>query len=72
MLEFMADASDLPILLDGDTGYGNFNNMRRLVRKLEQRGIAASALRNKQFPKANSFLNGERQPLADIGSSAAR
>src|SRR6202048_3609877 len=40
MLEFMADASDLPILLDGDTGYGNFNNMRRLVRKLEQRGIA--------------------------------
>ena len=24
-LEFMADASDLPILLDGDTGYGNFN-----------------------------------------------
>ena len=39
-LEFMADARDLPILLDGDTGYGNFNNMRRLVRKLEQRGIA--------------------------------
>src|SRR5579871_7010432 len=29
VLEFMADASDLPILLDGDTGYGNFNNMRR-------------------------------------------
>ena len=40
MLEFMADASDLPILFDGDTGYGNFNNVRRLVRKLEQRGIA--------------------------------
>jgi phosphoenolpyruvate phosphomutase len=31
MLEFMADASDLPILLDGDTGYGNFNNLRRLA-----------------------------------------
>src|SRR3984885_10759213 len=28
VLEFMADASGLPILLDGDTGYGNFNNMR--------------------------------------------
>src|ERR1700729_3050013 len=40
VLEFMVDASGLPILLDGDTGYGNFNNMRRLVRKLEQRGIA--------------------------------
>jgi phosphoenolpyruvate phosphomutase len=66
MLEFMADACDLPILLDGDTGYGNFNNMRRLVRKLEQRGIAGVCIEDKQFPKTNSFLNGERQPLADI------
>src|SRR5579862_6688352 len=66
MLEFMADASDLPILLDGDTGYGNFNNVRRLVRKLEQRGIAGVCIEDKQFPKTNSFLNGERQPLADI------
>ena len=66
MLEFMADASDLPILLDGDTGYGNFNNMRRLVRKLEQRGIAGVCIEDKQFPKTNSFLNGERQPLADV------
>jgi phosphoenolpyruvate phosphomutase len=65
-LEFMADASDLPILLDGDTGYGNFNNMRRLVRKLEQRGIAGVCIEDKLFPKTNSFLNGERQPLADI------
>ncbi len=65
MLEFMADASDLPILLDGDTGYGNFNNVRRLVRKLEQRGIAGVCIEDKLFPKTNSFLNGERQPLAD-------
>lgn len=65
-LEFMADASDLPILLDGDTGYGNFNNVRRLVRKLEQRGIAGVCIEDKQFPKTNSFINGERQPLAEI------
>jgi phosphoenolpyruvate phosphomutase len=66
MLEFMADASNLPILLDGDTGYGNFNNVRRLVRKLEQRGIAGVCIEDKQFPKTNSFLNGDRQPLADV------
>jgi phosphoenolpyruvate phosphomutase len=66
MLEFMADASDLPILLDGDTGYGNFNNLRRLVKKLEQRGIAGVCIEDKQFPKTNSFLNGERQPLAEM------
>ncbi len=71
-LEFMADASDLPILLDGDTGYGNFNNLRRLVRKLEQRGIAGVCIEDKLFPKTNSFLNGERQPLADIGEFAGK
>jgi len=72
MLEFMVDASDLPILLDGDTGYGNFNNLRRLVRKLEQRGVAGVCIEDKQFPKTNSFLNGARQPLADIDEFAGK
>jgi len=41
VLEFMADAAPkTPILLDADTGYGNFNNARRLVRKLEKIGVA--------------------------------
>lgn len=66
MLEFMSDASSIPILLDGDTGYGNFNNMRRLVRKLEQRSIAGVCIEDKQFPKTNSFIDGESQELADI------
>ena len=65
VLEFMADAADLPILLDGDTGYGNFNNFRRLVTKLGQRGIAGVCIEDKLFPKTNSFL-GERQPLTDV------
>ncbi|VFN04775.1 MAG: phosphoenolpyruvate phosphomutase [Candidatus Kentron sp. G] len=29
-LEFMSDATTIPIMLNGDTGYGNFNNMQRL------------------------------------------
>lgn len=66
VLEFMSDATTIPILLDGDTGYGNFNNMRRLVRKLEQRGIAGVCIEDKLFPKTNSFIDGEAQPLADI------
>jgi len=37
ILEFMSDATSISILLDGDTGYGNFNNIRRLIQKLEQR-----------------------------------
>jgi len=66
VIEFMADATSVPIMLDGDTGYGNFNNVQRLVRKLEQRGVAAVCIEDKLFPKTNSFISGERQPLADL------
>ena len=66
ILEFMADATRIPILVDGDTGYGNFNSVRRLVKKLCQRGIAGVSIEDKQFPKTNSFI-GEAQPLAPIG-----
>lgn len=66
VIEFMSDATDIPILLDADTGYGNFNNVRRLVKKLEQRKIAAMCIEDKLFPKTNSFINGEAQELAKI------
>jgi len=65
-LEFMTDATGIPILLDGDTGYGDFNTMRRLVRKLGQIGVAGVCIEDKLFPKTNSFIQGERQPLEDI------
>ena len=65
IVEFMSDATTIPILLDGDTGYGNFNNLRRLVKKLEQRDIAGVCIEDKLFPKTNSFLS-ERQKLANI------
>ena len=64
MLEFMSDVTSIPILLDGDTGYGNFNNMRRLVKKLEQRKIAGVCIEDKEFPKTNSFIDPHRQALA--------
>ncbi|HPV05477.1 MAG TPA: phosphoenolpyruvate mutase [Aggregatilineales bacterium] len=66
VVEFMSDITSIPILLDADTGYGNFNNVRRLVKKLEQRGIAGACIEDKLFPKTNSFINGESQPLADV------
>lgn len=72
VMEFMSDATNIPILLDGDTGYGNFNNARRLVQKLEQRGVAAVCIEDKLFPKTNSFINSEQQPLADIQEFASK
>ena len=64
-VEFMSDASSIPILLDADTGFGNFNNVRRLVKKLEQINVGGMCIEDKLFPKTNSFINGEQQPLAD-------
>ena len=60
VLEYMSDATNIPILVDADTGYGNFNNVRRLVRKLEQRNVAAMCIEDKLFPKTNSFIKGEQ------------
>ncbi len=72
VVEFMADATTVPILLDGDTGYGNFNSARRLVTKLEQRGIAGVCIEDKLFPKTNSFIRGTAQPLADMHEFAGK
>jgi phosphoenolpyruvate phosphomutase len=71
VLEYMADATTLPILVDGDTGHGNFNNVRRFVRKLCERGLAGVCLEDKLFPKTNSFI-GDGQPLADIDEFCGR
>lgn len=66
VVEYMSDCTSIPILLDGDTGFGNFNNARLLVKKLEQRGIAGVCIEDKIFPKTNSLLSNVRQPLAEI------
>ena len=71
VLEYMVDAVEVPILVDGDTGHGNFNTVRRFVRKLGERGVAGVCLEDKLFPKANSFV-GENQALADVKEFCGR
>lgn len=66
IVECMADSVEVPVLMDGDSGFGNFNNVRRLVRKACQKGIAGICLEDKLFPKLNSFV-GENQELIDSG-----
>jgi len=71
--EFMADNTSIPILLDADTGYGNFNNARILVKKLESRGVAGACIEDKLFPKTNSLLGtSEGKPLATIEEFSAK
>jgi len=65
IVETMTDATKIPVMIDGDTGYGNFNNVRRLIKKLEQKDVSAVCLEDKLFPKTNSFI-GESQSLASV------
>ncbi|MEJ2672959.1 MAG: phosphoenolpyruvate mutase [Deltaproteobacteria bacterium] len=66
ILESMSDITSIPILLDGDTGYGDFNTLRRVIKKLEQRQVAGICIEDKLFPKTNSFIDGDKQELATI------
>lgn len=61
----MNEASNLPVIADCDTGYGNVNNVIYLVEKYEQKGIAGICIEDKLFPKTNSFIEG-RQDLASV------
>ncbi len=64
-VEYMTDAVECPILLDVDTGYGDYNSFRRVVKKLCQRNVSGCCIEDKLFPKKNSFIGG-RQELASI------
>lgn len=71
MVERMVATSGLPILVDADTGFGNFNNARILATALKRRGAGGMCIEDKQFPKLNSFAGG-RQSLAAIDEVCGR
>jgi len=57
----IVEASDVPVVVDGDTGYGNFNSARRFTRQAELTGASAVCLEDKIFPKMNSFVGDNHQ-----------
>ena len=62
---FMAEACDIPVIADCDTGYGGPNNVAHLVRKFENAGIAGICIEDKTFPKENSlFKDGKQEMIA--------
>jgi phosphoenolpyruvate phosphomutase len=71
VVERMVDATGIPILVDADSGFGNFNNARLVARKLHQRGAGGICLEDKGFPKMNSFV-GDRHPLAEVKEFCGR
>jgi methylisocitrate lyase len=53
-------ASGLPVLVDGDTGYGEALNVARLVRELEDAGAAAVQIEDQVLPKKCGHLSDKR------------
>ena len=66
----VARASALPVLVDGDTGYGEALNVMSMVRSFEDAGAAAVHIEDQLLPKKCGHLNDKR--LADLQDMAAK
>jgi carboxyvinyl-carboxyphosphonate phosphorylmutase len=55
----VAEAVDLPVLADMDTGYGNFLNVQRAVRDYERAGVAGFHIEDQVMPKRCGHLAGK-------------
>jgi phosphoenolpyruvate phosphomutase len=62
----MVDSISIPVISDCDVGYGNSNNIIRMVQKFEAAGISGVVVEDKKFPKVNSLVDDTRQDLAPI------
>jgi methylisocitrate lyase len=66
----VARASGLPVLVDGDTGYGEALNVMHMVRTFEDAGAGAVHLEDQLLPKKCGHLNNKK--LADAQDMAAK
>jgi methylisocitrate lyase len=66
----VARASGLPVLVDGDTGYGEALNVMHMIRTFEDAGAGAVHIEDQLLPKKCGHLNDKR--LADARDMAAK
>ncbi|KQR50220.1 oxaloacetate decarboxylase [Acidovorax sp. Leaf160] len=59
VLARITDRVRLPVIVDGDTGYGNALNVQRTVRDFERAGAAMIQLEDQDFPKRCGHLAGK-------------
>lgn len=66
----VARSSGLPVLVDGDTGYGEALNVMHMVRAFEEAGAGAVHIEDQILPKKCGHLNNKK--LADANDMAAK
>lgn len=59
-LKKINDVTTIPNLADGDTGYGNAMNVRRVVREYEDAGAAGVFFEDQEWPKRCGHMDGKR------------
>jgi len=63
----IAEAIELPVLVDADTGFGNALNVEHTVRVLERAGAAGIQIEDQVFPKkCGHFASKAVVPLAEM------
>ena len=59
MAHYLAEAVDVPVISDADTGYGNAINVIRTVREFESAGVAAIHIEDQINPKRCGHIVGK-------------
>ncbi|WP_408586710.1 methylisocitrate lyase [Novosphingobium sp.] len=68
----IARSSQLPILADGDTGYGEVLNVMQMVRAFEDAGAGAVQIEDQILPKKCGHLNDKKlAPAKDMAAKVA-
>ena len=65
-------AGDVPLIVDGDTGFGGASNLRRTVRSFAAAGAAAVSIEDQAFPKRCTFAAGTGVRVVDRDAAVAR
>jgi methylisocitrate lyase len=66
------EASDLPVIADIDTGYGNAVNAARTARRFADAGVAAVFMEDQEAPKRCPICVGEPVPVISVEEAAGK
>ena len=68
----IAQAVDIPVIADADTGYGNPINVIRTVHEYESAGVSAIHLEDQVMPKKCGHMDGKQVvPVAEMAAKVA-
>lgn len=69
---YICSRVSIPMLLDMDTGYGDYNTASTAIKMIEKSGVAGVCIEDKLFPKHNSFLSNSGSDLEDAYKFAGK